>query len=233
MHNKNLYDNRHLRGGRGRKGDDDSALGAPGAGRQGPPWGDPRDEPRGGPYGGGRRGGSRGGGPRRGGGGGRARRGDARLILLDALRDGPKHGYEIIKALEARSDGAYVPSPGTVYPTLQFLEDQGLVRARAEGERRIFELTESGRQELNDQAGHVNAFWQRFASHGAKGAAEHELHFLKEELEQLDRIVWGGLRAALAKGNAATIRRVRAAVEECQNKVREIISAQDTGGDAA
>jgi DNA-binding PadR family transcriptional regulator len=232
MHNKNLYDNHHLRGRRSRQEDDDSALGAPGAGRQGPPWGDPRDEMRGGPFGGGRRGGRRGGGPR-GGGGRRARRGDARLILLDALRDGPKHGYEIIKALEARSDGAYVPSPGTVYPTLQFLEDQGLVRARAEGERRIFELTEAGRQELDDQAGHVNAFWQRFAGHGAKGAAEHEVHFLKEELEQLDRIVWGGLRPALARGDAAAIRRVRAAVEECQNRVREIIAAQGTAGDTS
>ena len=62
-----------------------------------------------------------------------------RYILLDALRDGPKHGYEIIKTLEERSGGKYVPSPGTVYPTLQYLEDQGLVRATEEADRRIYQ----------------------------------------------------------------------------------------------
>ena len=67
--------------------------------------------------------------------GGRARRGEARHLLLDALRDGPKHGYEIIKALELRSGGQYAPSPGTIYPTLQFLEDASLIRAEQQNER--------------------------------------------------------------------------------------------------
>ena len=156
---------------------------------------------------------------------GRARRGDARYILLDALRDGPKHGYEIIKVLEERSAGKYVPSPGTVYPTLQYLEDQGLVRSREEAERHIYQLTDAGKAELEAQAEQVNAFWKRFGGEEAAGAVLPEVRFLQEELEHLNRIVWSGLRPAIDQGRQDVVRRVRAAVEECQNKVREIIAA--------
>lgn len=156
----------------------------------------------------------------------RARRGDARYILLDALRTGPKHGYEIIKALEERSAGHYVPSPGTVYPTLQYLEDQGLVRSSQEAERRIYELTEAGQAELDAQAEQVTAFWKRFGSQEVVTASQHEVNFLKEELEHLNRVVWSGLQTAITQGQQETIRRVRTAVEECQTKVREIIATE-------
>ncbi len=155
----------------------------------------------------------------------RVRRGDARYILLDALREGPKHGYEIIKALEERSAGQYVPSPGTVYPTLQYLEDQGFVRANQEAERRIYQLTDAGQAELERLAEQVTAFWERVAGQEAGKASQHEISFLQAELEHLNRIVWGGLQAANAQGQEETIRQVRAAVEECQQKVREIIAA--------
>lgn len=189
----------------------------------------------GGPRGRGRRGPDRSGRPDRPGradrpdgkgwGRGRARRGDARYILLDALRNGPKHGYEIIKVLEERSAGKYVPSPGTVYPTLQYLEDQGLVRSREEAERRIYQLTEAGEAELQAQAEQVNAFWKRFGGEEAVGAALPEVSFLQDELEHLNRIVWSGLRPVIGQGRQDVVRQVRAAIEECQNKVREIIAA--------
>jgi len=160
-------------------------------------------------------------------GSGRARRGDARYILLDALRTGPKHGYEIIKALEERSAGQYSPSPGTVYPTLQYLEDQGFVRSTQEAERRVFQLTIAGGAELDAQAEQVTAFWQRFADQGIAAASQHEVNFLQEELEHLNRIVWSGLHTAIAQGHQGTIRRVRNAVEECQTKIREIIATEE------
>lgn len=181
--------------------------------------GEPGAEERG-PRGGGR--GGRGG---RGGGRGRARRGDARAIILDALRDGPKHGYEIIKTLEERSAGQYAPSPGTVYPTLQYLEDQGFVRASEEAGRRVYQLTEAGEAELDALAGQVTAFWQRFGGQEAPSATQHEMRFLREELEQLNHIVWDGLRPAIAAGQDDALRSVRSAIEACKNKVREIIAA--------
>jgi len=166
---------------------------------------------------------------RHGGGRGRAKRGEARYVLLDALRDGPKHGYEIIKTLEERSAGQYVSSPGTVYPTMQYLEELGLVRADQEGERRVYHLTEAGRAELDARAEHVDAFWARFAARGTAKAIRHEVGFLQDELDDLTRTAWGGLREAIERDDQQTIRQVRLAVERCQNEVREIITERGSG----
>ncbi|KAB8332057.1 PadR family transcriptional regulator [Scytonema tolypothrichoides VB-61278] len=173
---------------------------------------------------GGRRG--RGGPPRRG--EGKVRRGEARYLLLDALRDEPKHGYEIIKALEERSSGQYAPSPGTVYPTLQYLEDMGLVRADQEAARRVYHLTEKGRTELDAHAEEVNAFWARFTEPHTSAAIQAEIGFLEDELEHLMRTVWGGLRNALNRDDQKTIRRVREVIEHSQNEVRRILTEPDS-----
>jgi DNA-binding PadR family transcriptional regulator len=77
----------------------------------------------------------------------RMRRGDVRVALLDALLDGPGHGYELITRLEQRSGGMWRPSAGSVYPTLQLLEEQGAVTGRDEEGKRVYELTAAGRQE--------------------------------------------------------------------------------------
>src|SRR5581483_3487544 len=76
---------------------------------------------------------------------GRARRGDVRLALLRLLAEEPANGYQLMQAIEERSQGAWRPSPGSVYPTLAQLEDEGLIRStEADGARR-FELTDAGR----------------------------------------------------------------------------------------
>ncbi|KUN96995.1 PadR family transcriptional regulator [Streptomyces sp. NPDC008086] len=85
--------------------------------------------------------GGRGGGPR-----GRARRGDVRASILALLKDRPMHGYEMIQEIAERSGGAWKPSPGSVYPTLQLLEDEGLIVSESEGGKKLFSLTESGRE---------------------------------------------------------------------------------------
>src|SRR6202042_3120212 len=105
----------------------------------------------GGPFGGpgpfGGRGGGRGPGGR-----GRARRGDVRLALLRLLAEQPANGYQLMQTIEERSDGRWRPSPGSVYPTLAQLEDEGLVRSvEADGARR-FEITDAGRQHLETRA---------------------------------------------------------------------------------
>lgn len=74
-------------------------------------------------------------------------RGDVRPLLIVALIDGPAHGYELIQRLEARSGGAWRPSPGSVYPTLQLLEEAGLVVGRDDDGKRVYDLTAAGRSE--------------------------------------------------------------------------------------
>jgi DNA-binding PadR family transcriptional regulator len=72
--------------------------------------------------------------------------GDLKLVLLALIEEQPRHGYELIKAIEDLFGGAYAPSPGAVYPTLSLLEDQGLLASAAdEGGKRVFTLTEAGK----------------------------------------------------------------------------------------
>lgn len=78
---------------------------------------------------------------------GRTRRGEIKTVLLAILAEGPGHGYELIQRIEEKTSGAWKPSPGSVYPTLQFLEDEGLVFATTTDGKRTYELTESGRTE--------------------------------------------------------------------------------------
>jgi DNA-binding PadR family transcriptional regulator len=75
--------------------------------------------------------------------------GRLRLYLLRLLEESPRHGYEIISLLEDRFMGMYAPSPGTVYPRLQRLEAEGLVTHAQEGGRKVYQITEAGREELD------------------------------------------------------------------------------------
>ncbi|WP_268219412.1 PadR family transcriptional regulator [Streptomyces sp. EMB24] len=113
-------------------------FGPGGPGGPGGPWGPGFGH--GGPWG--RRGR---GGPR-----GRARRGDVRASILALLKDRPMHGYEMIQEIAERSGGAWKPSPGSVYPTLQLLEDEGLIVSESEGGKKLFSLTEAGRTAAED-----------------------------------------------------------------------------------
>jgi DNA-binding PadR family transcriptional regulator len=78
-------------------------------------------------------------------GGGRRRRGDIRTAVLSALEESPAHGYEIIQRFEEKTAGAWRPSAGSIYPTLQLLEDEGLVRSYERDGKKVYELTDEGR----------------------------------------------------------------------------------------
>ncbi len=82
---------------------------------------------------------------------GRTRRGDIKFILLTLLSEGPRHGYDLIKELEARFGGFRRLSPGSVYPTLQLLEDGGYLTSEQIDGKRVYTVTDSGRQLLSDR----------------------------------------------------------------------------------
>jgi DNA-binding PadR family transcriptional regulator len=84
--------------------------------------------------------------------GGRGTRLNVRPALLALLLERPMHGYEMIQELDSRTNGIWRPSPGSVYPTLQLLEDEGLIEATAEGGRKSYRLTEDGRPEAETAA---------------------------------------------------------------------------------
>ena len=88
--------------------------------------------------------------------------GEVRIALLSLIEEEPKHGYELMKELEARSGGVYKASAGTVYPNLQQLEDQGFVRAEVpEGGKRVFTITDEGRAELEKSREQIDRIWSR------------------------------------------------------------------------
>lgn len=115
---------------------------------------------------------------------GRRRRGDVRTALLALLAEGPGHGYDLINRLEERSGGAWRPSPGSIYPTLQLLEDEDLVTVAEDDGKRVYTITDSGREEAErrmDDAG--GAPWatsgvhpgQLFRAFGTLGMAAKQI----------------------------------------------------------
>ena len=89
--------------------------------------------------------------------------GDLRLLILHLIAEKPRHGYEIIKAIEDLAGGAYAPSPGVVYPTLTLLEELGQVAGTAEASRKSYAITPAGAEALAAQQGAVRAIMDRIA----------------------------------------------------------------------
>jgi DNA-binding PadR family transcriptional regulator len=130
------------------------------------------------------------------GGGGRGGRGrffgpgDLRLVLLALIEEKPRHGYELIKDLEAKFAGAYAPSPGSVYPTLTLLEELGHVRSTAtEGTKRLVEITDEGRRYVADNQAALDSAMSRMAMAARAASGEmppedvhHAMHTLKAAL---------------------------------------------------
>lgn len=158
-------------------------------------------------------------------GGGRRRRrmfgsGELRLVLLKLVADEPRHGYELIKAIEELTEGAYAPSPGTIYPTLSLLEDEGAIAQAAGDEtRKAFEVTEAGRAELNERADEVEALFERLSGHG-----EHRRAYATPEMFRAVDNLAGVLknRARSGKLDEETMREIVDLVDELAKKIERL-----------
>jgi DNA-binding PadR family transcriptional regulator len=128
--------------------------------------------------------------------------GALRLYLLALLESGPKHGYELIKALSERFGGTYSPSAGTIYPRLGKLEQEGLVATRTEGRRTNYSITPAGLQELNSRRNELA---------GVEEDISASVRRLADTLRQDIRANMRGLRADLAATAEAARSTVRAA----------------------
>jgi len=117
----------------------------------------------------------------------RVRRGDVRSAILDVLAVEPMNGYQIIQQIAERSGGAWKPSPGSVYPTVQQLEDEGLVEGIAEPSgRRVLQLTDAGRQYVDEHPEELADTWRPFVN----GEDQQETHDLKPVIGQMMAAVW-------------------------------------------
>jgi DNA-binding PadR family transcriptional regulator len=138
--------------------------------------------------------------------------GEVRLALLSLIAESPKHGYELMRQLEERSGGIYSASAGTVYPTLQQLEDEGLISSDSKEGKRVYALTESGRRELDREDEAVQRIWgraRRWA--GWRGAFDPDSAEVRGPAE---RLVKAAFRAVAGEsGSQERIDRVREILE--------------------
>jgi DNA-binding PadR family transcriptional regulator len=116
----------------------------------------------------------------------RVRRGDVRSAILALLDDRPMHGYEMITELEERTGGRWRPSAGSIYPTLQLLEDEGLVKAEQVDDKRVFSLTEAGQEAVPERTEGKRP-WEEGDEDSPRFQARKELFRLIGAAKQLAR----------------------------------------------
>jgi DNA-binding PadR family transcriptional regulator len=115
--------------------------------------------------------------------------GDMKYVILKLLKDKPRHGYEVMKELEERMQGCYSPSPGTVYPTLQWLEDEGLVRAKDADGKKIYEITDAGLKFLDEHKDTVDDIFDRVRD-AVDQALSGSMADLNQTLGRLVKVVY-------------------------------------------
>ncbi len=147
--------------------------------------------------------------------------GEVRLALLALLREGPKHGYELMKELEERTDGAYQASAGTIYPTLQQLEDEGLARSESSEGKKVYRLTPEGEREVEDNAEHVERIWRRAREWGDWSfVADPDAAEIVRPALRLARSAYRAVRRS--HGDEDVVERVRAILDRARDEIDEL-----------
>jgi DNA-binding PadR family transcriptional regulator len=145
----------------------------------------------------------------------RARRGDVRAAILIALSEKPMHGYEVMQRLQERSGGFWHPSAGSVYPTLQLLEDQGLVTSEEVEGRRVYTLTDQGREQ-------AEAAKQRAEEPWVSGPDDPRF-----KLGQAGFGLANAVRQVFASGSAAQVEQAQTILDEARRRIYALLAEGD------
>ena len=152
----------------------------------------------------------------------RPERGEVRYLVLDALSDGPSHGYEIIARVEEKTEGAYKPSPGTIYPLLSLLEDLELVSVEVDGKRKRYELTDAGRAEL---AAHEEDVEEAYARVRGPDFGEHlDFRGWRRRLKRVMRTV--GHEARRGRLDRAQLKKIREIIDGALDQIEALIDRE-------
>lgn len=142
--------------------------------------------------------------------------GDLRWLALDLIAEQPRHGYEVIKAIEDALNGNYAPSPGAVYPMLTMLEETGLIAGEERGAKKLYRLTDEGRAEMQTNARSIDAARARLAEARSRfgGAPAPELQRAMDNLR-------AALQVRLGKGelSAETVAAITAALDRAAGEI--------------
>jgi DNA-binding PadR family transcriptional regulator len=152
----------------------------------------------------------------------RAERGGVRYLVLEAIAEQPRHGYEIIQHIEQRAGGTYRPSPGVIYPTLQMLEELEHARLVQQESRKVYAITDAGREDLEANRAVVDEFYARFSDE------QPWLSYAEDLAELMKRI--GKLMVTFKAGahrgrlSPATMRAIRLALDEALKKIDDALN---------
>jgi DNA-binding PadR family transcriptional regulator len=146
--------------------------------------------------------------------------GELRLVLLKLIADQPRHGYDLIRAVEDMTHGTYAPSPGVVYPTLTMLQDMGLIEeAKGEGARKAFQVTAEGKDHLAENEEQVDALLERLKDLGSDerkaGGAP-----IKRAIGNLLSALWH--RATREDSDEGTLHKIAAILDEAAQKIEQL-----------
>lgn len=152
--------------------------------------------------------------------------GDLQVVLLALLEERPSHGYELIKALEERSGGFYSPSPGMVYPALTWLEEMGYASVAAEGSKKLYSITDAGREYLKENRDAADAMLGQLEYIGRKMGRVREIFGgfgdedeVSREIDAARRELKEAVRAARGS-SAAEQSRIAAILRDAAAKIR-------------
>jgi DNA-binding PadR family transcriptional regulator len=152
----------------------------------------------------------------------RAERGNVRYLVLDAIAAQPRHGYEVIQAIEERSGGAYRPSPGVIYPTLQLLEEMGHASLVERETRKVFSITDAGRADLESHKDEVTEFYDQCRGGDSWERQAEEFGDLMRRAARLFKSFRRAAHHGRMSPGAQT--KVKKVIDEAVAKIEEIIN---------
>lgn len=148
---------------------------------------------------------------------------DLQLLILALLAEKPRHGYELIKALEERSHGFYTPSPGVIYPALTYLEEIGYATVAAEGAKKLYSITEEGQAYLADRRAQAETMLAELARIGERMARAKQFFAWGEDVEHAPDGEMNSLRGIRHALKRIIYEKAEAAPEE-QRRVIDILA---------
>jgi DNA-binding PadR family transcriptional regulator len=160
-------------------------------------------------------------------------RGDLKYVILDMLREQPRHGYDIIRELESRFGGTYTPSAGAVYPVLQMLEDMGAVTVAEQEGRKVYTITDEGRRILSERQDTVDAIAGRLHEHFHSffhGENSAEVKDVMREMGELGATVASlvGRHGKQVLNDPVKLRRIRDILARTRDELRDIAREETT-----
>ena len=145
-------------------------------------------------------------------------KGDLKYVILDLIKDKPSHGYEIIRRLEERSHGCYIPSPGAVYPTLQLLEEMGYIEAKQHDGKKIYTITDEGRKFLSEQEQFAEGIKQQMSERWSKKNTA-DMRETMVEIGRMGRLIGRHFRNT----DAEKMRRIQEVISRAYNDIETIL----------